>query len=205
MIAYSDFDAPLNSSNPRDSSASAIVASAAIELYAITGQDKYLDAATSILDSLTGPDYSSEGTQYESILRKASEKWGRPEVAAVFADYFFVEAELRYLALFPLDTTAGKLINISTRGFVSTGDKALIGGFVIGNETQQVLIQAIGPELADNGVAETLNDPLLQIFDAGKQLIMSNDNWEDSQKQLITDLWDGSPPLSSGISTQIVV
>jgi unsaturated chondroitin disaccharide hydrolase len=54
-IAYSDFDAPLDSRNPRDTSASAIVAAAAIELYETTGETVFLEDAEAILDSLSSP------------------------------------------------------------------------------------------------------------------------------------------------------
>lgn len=95
-IAYSDFDAPLDSRNPRDTSASAIVAAAAIELYEITGESSFLRHAEAILDSLSGPRYLARGTRYQSILRKASEKWGEPEVGAIFADYYLLEAMYRW-------------------------------------------------------------------------------------------------------------
>ncbi len=204
-IPYSDFDAPLDSNNPRDSSAAAIVASAALELYDLTDNEKYLDAACDILSSLSGPDYLSKNTGYQSILRKASEKWSRPEVAAIFADYFFVEAGLRYLELFPIDSSAGKLINISTRGRVGSGDNALIGGFVIRDGTQQVLIQAIGPELSNSGVTTPLADPMVTLYDADMVAIASNDDWESDQKQLIEDLWKGMAPMATGSKSAAIV
>lgn len=95
-IAYSDFDAPLDSRNPRDTSASAIVAAAAIQLYEITDEDRFLDDAEEILDSLSSPRYMARGTRYESILLKASEKWGRPEVGAIFADFYLLESMHRW-------------------------------------------------------------------------------------------------------------
>jgi hypothetical protein len=92
----------------------------------------------------------------------------------------------------------GKLINISTRGIVKTGDDLLIGGFVIGAMEQEVLIHAVGPELADDGVTGVLIDPVLTLFNSAKEIIATNDNWEDTQGQAITDLWNGSPPLAAG-------
>jgi hypothetical protein len=111
FIPYSDFDAPLDASNSRDTSAAAIVASAALELYNMTEDEKYLDAARNILLSLGSPTYLAQGTDYQPILLKASSKWGDPEVGASFADYYYVEAMMRYRALFP-----------------PTGDDPLIGG-----------------------------------------------------------------------------
>lgn len=37
-VPYSDFDAPIDSTNPRDSSSTAIVASALLELFQLTGE-----------------------------------------------------------------------------------------------------------------------------------------------------------------------
>jgi hypothetical protein len=100
-IPYSDFDAPLDSNNPRDTSAAAIVASAALELYNMTDDEKYLTAARNILLSLGSPTYLAQGTSYQPILRKASSKWGESEVGAIFADFYYVEAMMRHRALFP--------------------------------------------------------------------------------------------------------
>lgn len=100
------------------------------------------------------------------------------------------------------DTTAGKLVNLSTRSRVGTGDDVLIGGFVIGTADQQVLIQATGPELTNSGVANALVDPYLVITnttDAGNPVVVAeNDNWESDQGQEISDLWGGNPPLAAG-------
>ena len=39
-------------------------------------------------------------------------------------------------------------VNISTRGFVQTGDDVMIGGFIIGGTTtRHLIIRAIGPSL----------------------------------------------------------
>jgi hypothetical protein len=101
FIPYSDFDAPLDSDNSRDTSAAAIVASAALDLYNMTDDEKYLNAARNILLSLGSSTYLAQGTDYQPILLKASSKWGDPEVGAIFADFYYVEAMMRYLALFP--------------------------------------------------------------------------------------------------------
>jgi hypothetical protein len=77
---------------------------------------------------------------------------------------------------------AGDLINISTRGFVGTGDQVLIGGFVVAGDTPaQVIIRAPGPSLAQVNppVAGVLADPQLQLF-SGQNVIAANDNWRDS-------------------------
>ena len=100
---------------------------------------------------------------------------------------------------------SGKFINISTRAMVGTGDNVMIGGFIIGDDLQQVLVQAVGPELADRGVAGALADPVLTVTAADGTVLMMNDNWEDSQGQLVTDLWGGSPNLAAGSASSAAV
>ena len=79
-----------------------------------------------------------------------------------------------------------KLANISTRGFVSTGDNVLIAGtIVVGKNPQKVLIRAIAPSL---DVPGKMDDPTLELHDANGGLVDANDNWVDSaNKQAIID------------------
>jgi hypothetical protein len=69
--------------------------------------------------------------------------------------------------------------NISTRVFVQTGDKVMIGGFIVqGTEPKKVIIRAIGPGLSRYGVPNPLADPTLELHNATGALIASNDNWQ---------------------------
>ena len=79
-----------------------------------------------------------------------------------------------------------KLANISTRGFVQTGDNVMIAGtIIVGATPQKVIIRAIGPSLSLPG---KLADPTLELRDANGGLIDANDNWGDSpNKQAIID------------------
>ncbi len=91
------------------------------------------------------------------------------------------------------DTATTRLSNISTRGFVGTGDDVLIGGLIItGQEDKTVTIRARGPSLAsaDPNLQGLLADPFVQLFNSTGTLIDSNDNWEshNSVGSLRTDL-----------------
>ena len=76
------------------------------------------------------------------------------------------------------------LANISTRGFVETGSSVMIGGFIVQNGIQKVIVRGLGPTLGQPpfNVPEALADPVLAIFDANGQQIASNDNWKDTQQ-----------------------
>jgi hypothetical protein len=77
--------------------------------------------------------------------------------------------------------TRTRMLNISTRGRVSPGDDALIGGFITrGGASTTVLIRGIGPSLANAGVAGALADPVLTIYDRNGIAIASNDDWQTS-------------------------
>ena len=80
--------------------------------------------------------------------------------------------------------TPSKLANLSTRGFVDTGENVMIGGFVVrpggGTETS-VILRAIGPSLGA-AVENALADPTLELHDSSGALVVANDNWKDSQQ-----------------------
>jgi len=69
--------------------------------------------------------------------------------------------------------------NISTRGFVQTGNDVMIGGFIIqGTGPKTVIVRAIGPELTPFGIPNALADPTLELHNGAGALIASNDNWQ---------------------------
>jgi len=78
-------------------------------------------------------------------------------------------------------STPSRLVNISTRVQVGVGEDVLIGGFIIqGTQLKKIILRAIGPSLAADGVTGALQDPKLELRDACAALIESNDNWQDS-------------------------
>ncbi|CAN0005306.1 unnamed protein product [Pylaiella littoralis] len=105
-VPYSDFDAPIDSTNPRDSSSTAIVASALLELFQLTGKPDYLEMGQEYLSSLLfSTDYVDAAATdgWEAVLRASSAAWGDPEVGSVTGDYFTLEAmaSVRYKTMAP--------------------------------------------------------------------------------------------------------
>lgn len=75
------------------------------------------------------------------------------------------------------------VVNISTRGFVLTGENVMIGGLIVtGDNPSQLVLRGIGPSLGDFGVPDVLADPLLELHDGNGALIQSNNNWRDAQE-----------------------
>ena len=78
------------------------------------------------------------------------------------------------------------LANMSTRGRVGVGEKVMIGGIILGgNEISKVLLRALGPSLTAAGVAGALPDSTLALHDGNGELIVSVDDWEETQREEI--------------------
>ena len=76
----------------------------------------------------------------------------------------------------------GGLANISCRLSIGTGENQAIAGFIItGNQPKDILVRAIGPSLAQFGVAGVLVNPALEIHDQSGAVIASNSDWRSSQ------------------------
>ena len=72
-----------------------------------------------------------------------------------------------------------RLVNISSRGFVTSGAGALINGFIVtGNSPKMVLIRGVGPTLQSSyNFPNALADPILNVYDSTGALVAQNDNW----------------------------
>ena len=82
------------------------------------------------------------------------------------------------LAAANVSHASSRLINISTRGQVLTGNDVLIGGFIIGGNTPKtVVVRARGPSLAALGVANALANPSLRLISGGT-ILHENDDWQ---------------------------
>nr|MBA2272048.1 hypothetical protein [Chthoniobacterales bacterium] len=87
----------------------------------------------------------------------------------------------------PLDSLSGirsgRLINISTRGYVGSRDDVLIGGAIVnGDGAHTLMVRALGLDLAAIGLDGALDDPVLELRDASGNLVAMNDNWQDTQR-----------------------
>lgn len=76
-------------------------------------------------------------------------------------------------------TAPARLVNISARAQVGTGDNILIMGFVIEGGSRRVLIRAAGPSLLPLGVTTALLDPQLSLH-TSSTVYATNDNWGGS-------------------------
>ena len=101
--------------------------------------------------------------------------------------------------IYDLSGPPARLANISTRGFVDTGDNVMIGGFIVGGGigangagSARFIARALGPSLAAAGVPNPLQDPTLEVYNGSGDLIAANNNWRDTQQAEIEAT--GIPP-----------
>jgi len=91
-----------------------------------------------------------------------------------------------------------KLVNLSGRSFVGTGDNVLISGFIVGDVgSATVVVRALGRSLASFGVGNPLSDPVLTIYDSKGSVIASNDNWKSDPNNVILLPKNGLVPASA--------
>lgn len=82
---------------------------------------------------------------------------------------------------FLLRVQPSRITNISTRTLAGTGDRTLMAGFVIaGSGSKPLLARAVGPTLANFGVASPLADPSLEILSRLGLPVASNNDWANS-------------------------
>jgi hypothetical protein len=101
-----------------------------------------------------------------------------------------------------------QLANISTRGFVRTAENVMIGGFILGGNSNgtRVALRGKGPSLAQFGLNPVLADPILELHDSNGATLVSNDDWMSdpiSAAQLSAAGFPLSDPKESGIFTSL--
>lgn len=104
------------------------------------------------------------------------------------------------LEVYDLNQNANsRLANVSTRGFVDLGDNILIGGAIVGGGNggvNVIMARALGPSLANAGIPNALQDPVLELHNQQGALLDSNDNWKDGNRQAISNA--GLSPANDG-------
>jgi Bacterial Ig-like domain (group 3) len=110
--------------------------------------------------------------------------------------------------IYDLNQSAGRLANISTRAFVSTGGDITIAGFILGNQsgTDRIVIRGLGPSLSSAGVKNPLGNPALELRDSNGTLLVANNDWHDDLVQAAELIAAGLAPsndLEAGIAVAL--
>jgi hypothetical protein len=102
--------------------------------------------------------------------------------------------------VYDLDTAAdSKLANLSARASVQTGDNVVIAGFVLGSDSgdDNVVVRGLGPSLSAFGIAGSLQDPTLELYDENGTLLILNDDWQDDPAQAAQIIAAGLAPSNT--------
>ena len=110
--------------------------------------------------------------------------------------------------IYDLNQPAGKLANISTRAFISSGAEIAIAGFILGHNggSDRIVIRGIGPSLSKAGVKDPLQNPALELRDANGALLNANNDWQDDPVQAAKIANAGLAPsndLEAGIAVTL--
>ena len=97
------------------------------------------------------------------------------------------------MEIYDIDSAgAPQLGNISTRGFVDTGENVMIGGVIVGGSdypgSLDTVVRALGPSLTAAGISDPLADPMLELHDADGNVIAANDDWKEGDPDELTAL-----------------
>ena len=102
--------------------------------------------------------------------------------------------------LSPTQSFYPRLLNISTRANVGTGDDIVIAGFILsegGGGANAIILRGLGPSLTQFGVPNALADPKLELRNSQGTLIASDDNWIDDSNQAAVIQAAGLAPADS--------
>jgi hypothetical protein len=84
--------------------------------------------------------------------------------------------------VYGLGVSASKLANVSTRGFVRTGNDIVIAGFILsaGSSNPRIILRGLGPSLAALGLSPVLANPTLELRDRNGALLIMNNDWQET-------------------------
>ncbi|MEO6246518.1 MAG: Ig-like domain-containing protein, partial [Opitutaceae bacterium] len=100
---------------------------------------------------------------------------------------------------FLLRPQASRLTNISARTLAGVGDRTLVAGFVVsGSGNKPLLIRAVGPTLANFGVANPVADPSLNVVNRLNVVVGSNNDWGNASALTVAATQVGAFQLTPG-------
>jgi Matrixin len=89
------------------------------------------------------------------------------------------------------------LMDLSTRGTTYTGNNVLIGGFIVqGSQPAQLIVRCLAFSLASFRVPNALGDSVIELYDANRNRIASNDDWFTSSDAETISSYHRDPPNS---------
>jgi hypothetical protein len=108
--------------------------------------------------------------------------------------------------LYEVDAKAGgRLVNLSARNQVGTGENVLIAGFHIGGTgTLRVLLRAVGSTLTTFGVPNVLVAPKLELYDAAGTKLGESQSWDPALATTFANVGAFALPAGSKDAAMLV-
>ncbi len=89
---------------------------------------------------------------------------------------------------------SSRLVDVATRGVFSSGERAMIAGFVIrGSTSRTVVVRALGQTLAQFGLTGLVQNPKLTIYNSSSTAIYTNDDWANDSNSATLQQWGLAP------------
>lgn len=132
----------------------------------------------------SSPAIASDGTIYVGADdNKLHALNGNGMAASDYASWPMFRQSLTHEGRAYSELTAGRLVNLSTRGQAGRERNLIVGFVVKGSSSRRFLMRAAGPALLPLGVAEALPDPnlTLRILPSGFAWFV-NEDWEDEEE-----------------------
>lgn len=174
-------------------------------------QDPYLELHGASGNGIASNDDWQSGTQVNELVASGVAPTNPNEAAMIVTlapgSYTAIvsgynnSGGVALVEVYEYDGNSSRLVNISTRGVVGTGDQALIGGLIVqGSASKNVIVRAVGPSLASS-TSGTLADPTLELRDGSGNLMAANDNFTNSGQyaQIVATGVAPSDPRESAI------
>jgi hypothetical protein len=87
--------------------------------------------------------------------------------------------------VYEVSSSGTRLVNLSTRAQVGSGANLIIPGFVVSGGSENLLVRADGPALAQYGVAGFLTQPVLKVLDSSGAVKAANSGWASADVGLM--------------------
>lgn len=98
-----------------------------------------------------------------------------------------------------------RLYNLSSRGFVGTGQNILIAGFIVsGSDPKTLAVRAVGPALTNFGLKGALAGTVMRLFDTRGQVLLTTTGGGNDAELATTFARVGAFPLTAADSAAVV-
>lgn len=129
-----------------------------------------------------------------------------PATTAVSGTFTWTDKSTQsFSGLSSVTPRSDRLYNLSSRGFVGTGQNILIAGFIVsGSDSKTLAVRAVGPALTNFGLNGALAGTVMRLFDARGQVLLTTTGGGNDAALATTFARVGAFPLTAADSAAVV-